>query len=46
MEAVLKEMGWEMPLKSINIKFIPDETELAACREAGRALGEHLKKQA
>ena len=45
MEAVLKEMGWELPMKSINIKFIPDESELAACREAGRALGEHLKKQ-
>jgi flavorubredoxin len=45
MEAVLKEMGWEMPQKGINLKFIPDETELAACREAGRALGEILKKQ-
>ena len=44
MEAVLKEMGWELPMKGINLKFIPDETELAACREAGRALGEILKK--
>jgi len=45
MEAVLKEMGWELPLKGLNFKFIPDENELAACREAGRALGEMLKKQ-
>ena len=45
MEAVLKDMGWEMPLKGINLKFVPDETELGACREAGRALGEMLKKQ-
>ena len=44
MEGILKEMGWELPLKGINIKFVPDETELAACREAGRALGEILKK--
>ena len=44
MEAVLKEMGWELPQKGINVKFVPDENELAACREAGRALGEHLKK--
>jgi len=45
MEAVLKEMGWELPQKGINLKFIPDENELAACREAGRQLGEMLKKQ-
>ncbi len=45
MEAVLKDMGWELPQKGMNLKFIPDETELAACREAGRALGELLKKQ-
>ncbi|MBM4249098.1 MAG: FprA family A-type flavoprotein [Euryarchaeota archaeon] len=45
MEAVLKELGWEMPLRGVNLKFVPDESELAACREAGRALGEHLMKQ-
>lgn len=45
MEAVLKEIGWELPQKGINLKFIPDENELAACREAGRQLGEMLKKQ-
>jgi flavorubredoxin len=45
MEAVVKDMGWEMPRKGINLKFIPDESELAACHEAGRALGEQLNKQ-
>jgi flavorubredoxin len=45
MEAVVKDMGWEMPQKGINLKFVPDETELKDCYEAGRALGEHLKKQ-
>jgi flavorubredoxin len=45
MEAVLKDMGWELPQKGLNLKFIPDETELAACREAGRALGEMLKQK-
>lgn len=44
MEGILKEMGWVLPQKGINLKFIPDESELAACREAGRALGEILKK--
>lgn len=46
MEAVLKDMGWEMPLKGINLKFVPDEPELESCRAAGRALGEQLMKQA
>ena len=45
MEAVLKELNWELPEKGINLKFIPDESELAACREAGRALGERLMKE-
>jgi flavorubredoxin len=45
MEEVVKDMGWEMPEKGINLKFVPDDTELKDCYEAGRALGEHLKKQ-
>jgi flavorubredoxin len=44
MEAVLKDMGWELPRSGINLKFIPDEAEFEACRETGRALGEYLKK--
>ena len=37
-------MGWEIPEETINLLFIPDESELAAAREAGRRLGESLKR--
>ena len=43
LETAMKDMGWELPRKGINLKFIPDEEELASCRDIGRALGELLK---
>jgi flavorubredoxin len=43
MEGVLKAMGWEMPEKGVNLKFIPGEDELAGLRQTGQRLGEHLR---
>jgi flavorubredoxin len=42
-EGMLKGMGWELPEKGINFKFVPTEEELAEARQTGRRLGEHLK---
>lgn len=38
--AVIKEMGWEMPLDFVNIQYLPDGQELQSVRDAGRKLGE------
>lgn len=41
-EAVMKGLGWEIPEKSINIKFIPDVTELNSVKETAMKLGKLL----
>lgn len=41
-EAVIKGLGWELPEKSLNIKFIPDETELSQVKETAIKLGKLL----
>ena len=41
-EAVMKGLGWEIPEKSINIKFIPDVTELNSVKETAIKLGKLL----
>lgn len=41
-EAVMKGLGWEMPEKSINIKFIPDEAELNSVKEIAMKFGKLL----
>lgn len=43
-EAVIKEMGWEIPEQIININYIPDDSELAAARGAGLRLGQTILK--
>jgi len=42
-ENALRAMGWELPEKGVNVKFIPGQEELAALRAAGVRLGEHLR---
>lgn len=37
--AVMKELGWDMPLDLINSVYNPDESELEAVRKAGLKLG-------
>ena len=41
-EAVMKGLGWEIPEKSINIKYIPDVTELNSVKETAIKLGKLL----
>jgi len=41
-ENVMQELGWEIPVKSINIKYIPDDDELISVKEAGKSLGEYV----
>ncbi len=42
-EKVIRELGWEVPLENINIKYIPDDTEMANVKEIGYKLGEYIK---
>lgn len=44
MEDILKELKWEMPLESINIKFVPGEDELDKVRQIGFELGKKVKE--
>jgi flavorubredoxin len=44
LEAVMKELGWEVPIEGTDINFVPDEPELDAVRETGRRLGALIKK--
>ena len=43
-ETVMSELGWEMPVPGISINYVPDDPELDAVREAGRAIGQHIKR--
>ncbi len=38
-DAMLKNMGWEMPVDFINLQYLPDDQELDGVREAGKKLG-------
>jgi len=42
-ENVLKDLSWELPEKSININFIPDENELNTIKNMGKKLGKYVK---
>ncbi len=42
--AVMKDMGWDMPLEFINIQYLPDEQEIDSVKEAGKKLGEFIKR--
>ena len=39
----IRVMGWEIPEETIDLPYIPDESELAMARETGRRLGQSLK---
>jgi len=41
-EKVMKDIGWEMPLESINIKYIPNLDELEHIKGMGTRLAGHL----
>ena len=44
-EKVMNGLGWEVPLKGVNIKFIPDEEELTDAKEIGKDLGRLIMKE-
>ncbi len=43
-EKILNDLNWEMPFKSINLNYIPDEQELLEVIKKGSELGKYLKK--
>ena len=43
-EDIMKELKWEMPMESVNIKFVPDEDELDKVRQIGLELGKKVKE--
>jgi len=44
-EKVMQELGWEIPVESINIKYIPDDDELKSVKDAGKGLAEYILKK-
>ena len=42
-EKILTDMSWELPEKSININFVPDEGELDEIKNIGMRLGKIVK---
>lgn len=44
-QAILETLKWEMPLNSINFKYVPDEEELAKTIKIGQELGNFLEKK-
>lgn len=41
-EKVMQELGWEIPVEGINIKYIPNDDELITGKETGKRLGEYV----
>ncbi|MEA2081943.1 MAG: FprA family A-type flavoprotein [Elusimicrobiota bacterium] len=44
-ESLMKEMGWDVPEKNVNVNFVPDENELNELVDTGRKLGEMIEKE-
>jgi len=45
METIMNDLGWDMPVEGVKIQYIPDEEELDEVKEAGKELGEVIKKE-
>ncbi len=43
-EKILKDLSWDMPIKSVNLNFVPDKKELNDVKKIGNDLGKYLKK--
>ena len=41
-EKTIKELGWELPIKSINYNYVPDEKELLEAKKIGKKLGKKI----
>ena len=44
MEKILKDLSWELPIKSININYIPDENDLKNVKKIGKELVKNIIK--
>jgi len=44
-ENLMRERGWEIPEKNVNVNFVPGSEELEALQNTGRKLGEMLNKK-
>jgi flavorubredoxin len=43
-EKILKDLSWELPVESINLNYIPDESELINVKKIGNKLGKCMNK--
>ncbi len=43
-ENIIKDLSWDMPYNSINLNYIPNDTELNNVKELGKKIGKNLKK--
>ncbi len=43
-EKIINDLSWEIPVKSVNINYIPDENDLKEIKNIGNTLGNYLKK--
>jgi len=43
-EKILKGLNWDIPYKSINLNYIPDEKELKNLKNIGTKLGKYINK--
>ncbi|UCF07172.1 MAG: FprA family A-type flavoprotein [Thermoplasmata archaeon] len=43
-EKVMKDLGWEIPMECVKIKYIPDDDELEQMKGIGSHLAKHLDK--
>jgi len=43
-ENIMENIGWEIPLESINIQYIPDGGELSKAKNIGQKLGKIIKE--
>jgi len=43
-EKVIGDLSWDIPIKSVNINYIPDQKELQNTKEIGKKLANYLKK--
>ncbi len=42
-EAVMRGLGWDIPLEGVSVQYIPDDAELQKMRAIGHQLGELIK---
>ena len=40
----MKDLSWDIPIKGININYIPDKNELKNVEKIGNKLGKYIKE--